>query len=53
MAPVDMGEAEVEEYMAKIAEEDKVEERFRAINEDNPIPPLEAAWTTKVVGDTQ
>ena len=31
MAPVGMPEADQEEYMAKLAEEDKVEERFRAI----------------------
>jgi hypothetical protein len=39
--------------LAKLAEEDKVEERFRAIQEDAPIPGLEFAWTTKVCGDTQ
>jgi hypothetical protein len=31
MAPVGMPEGEHEEYLAKLAEEDKVEERFRAI----------------------
>jgi len=33
-----------QEYMDKLAEEDKVEERFKAINEDITVPGLEAAW---------
>lgn len=51
--PTGMPEGEQEEYLAKMAEEDKVEERFRAIQEDNPIAPLEFAWISKVCGDTQ
>jgi radial spoke head protein 4/6 len=51
--PVGMPEGEHEDYLAKMAEEDKVEERFRTVNEDNPIPPLEAAWLSKVCGDQQ
>ena len=47
-----MPEGEQEEYLAKLAEEDKVEERFRAIQEDTPIAPLEFAWISKVCGDT-
>jgi radial spoke head protein 4A len=53
IAPQGMGEEERDEYLAKIGEEDKVEERFRALNEDTPIPSLETAWTSKVCGDTQ
>jgi hypothetical protein len=35
-----------------MAEEDKTEERFRGINEHVPIPGMETAWLSKVVGDT-
>jgi radial spoke head protein 4A len=52
MAPVGMPEADQEEYLAKLAEEEKVE-RFRAIQEDAPIQGLEFAWITKVCGDNQ
>ena len=52
-APLGMSEGEQEEYLAKVAEEDKVEERFRAIQEDNPMAPLEFAWVSKVCGDVQ
>jgi hypothetical protein len=48
-----MGDEEKEELMAKLAEEDKVEERFRALVEDTPMPGLEIAWTNKVCGDNQ
>ena len=34
-------------------ESDKTEERFRALNETNPMPGLETAWLSRVVGDTQ
>jgi len=53
VAPEGMGDEEKEEYMAKLAEEDKVEERFKALNEDTPIPSSETAWVSKVCGDTQ
>lgn len=53
IAPVGMGEEEREEYLGKLAEEDKVEERYRALNEDTPIPGLETAWISKLCGDTQ
>lgn len=53
IAPEGMGEEEREEYMAKIGEEDKVEERYRMIQEDTPISGLEVAWLSKVCGDTQ
>lgn len=52
VAPANMAEEEKEEFMGKLAEDDKVEERYRAINEDNAYPGLETAWTTKICGDT-
>jgi radial spoke head protein 4A len=33
--------------------DDKVEERFKTINEDTPVPSSETAWVSKVCGDTQ
>lgn len=48
-----MSEEEKEEYMGKLAEEDKIEERYRALNEDNAYPGLEVAWISKICGDTQ
>lgn len=48
-----MGEEEAAEWMAKVAEEDKQEERFRALQEDAPVPKLETAWIVKVCGDNQ
>lgn len=53
VAPAYMSEEEKEEYLAKMAEEDKTEERFRGINEHTPMPGMEIAWLSKVVGDTQ
>jgi len=32
-----MGDEEKEEYMTKLAEEDKTEERFKALNEDAKV----------------
>lgn len=52
-APAGMADEEKEELMAKLAEDDKVEERFRALQEDTPMPGLETAWTSKVCGDNQ
>lgn len=53
--PTGMPDEAVEEYMTKIVEEDKAEERYRALNDvDNgyvPVKGLEFAWTTKVHGD--
>lgn len=51
--PEGMGDEEKEEYMNKLAEEDKVEDRFRALNEDAPIKGQGGAWISKVVGDNQ
>lgn len=45
-----MSEEEKEEYMAKLAEEDKTEERFRAIIEDSKVLKQDA-WTSNVCGD--
>jgi len=43
---------EAEEELAKLAEEDKSDERFRGINEHAPITGMETAWISKIVGDT-
>jgi radial spoke head protein 4A len=51
--PEDMPEEEKEEYMAKVAEEDKTEERFRAINEHVNMPGMDTAWSSKICGDIQ
>jgi radial spoke head protein 4A len=53
MAPANLNEEQVEEYMGKMAEEDKVEDRFRALMEDTPVGSSESAWVSKVSGDTQ
>ena len=50
--PEGMDEEEKAAFMEKLAEEDKAEERFRAINEDTPLFK-EASWITKVCGDLQ
>ena len=41
------------EYLEKLEAEDKVEERFKGINEDAPIPSLETSWISRVCGDNQ
>jgi len=48
-----MAEEEKEEYLAKMAEEDKTEERFRGVNEHLPMPGMEISWLSKVTGDSQ
>ena len=48
-----MGEEEAEEALAKLNDEDKTEERFRALQEHTPMPGLEFSWTSRVCGDTQ
>ena len=48
--PVGMDEEEAQAYMDKLNEEDKAEERFRALNEDTPLNK-EASWISKVCGD--
>lgn len=37
--------------MAKLQETDAPVDRFRALNEDQPMVGLETAWLSKVVGD--
>ena len=49
--PVGMSEEEKEEYMGKLNESDPIVDTYRALNEDQPMPGLETAWLTKVVGD--
>ena len=39
--------------MAKLNDEDKTEERFRALTEHAPVMKLEISWTSRVCGDTQ
>ena len=48
-----MSEEEKDEKMAKLAEEDPVLERYKALNEDVPMTGLEFAWLSKIVGDIQ
>jgi|TARA_B110001450_G_C17623867_1_gene482332 radial spoke head protein 4/6 len=52
-APEGIAEDALEEFLAKQAEDDKVEERFRALNEDTPVVGSETAWISRVCGDTQ
>lgn len=54
LAPEGLDEEAVEAYMEKQAEEDKVEERFRSIQDEGyaPYPGLENAWLSKTVGDS-
>ena len=51
--PSAWSEEKKEEELAKLETDDKTEERFRGINEHNPIAGMETAWLSKVVGDTQ
>ncbi len=51
--PAGISGEEKEEYMAKLNEEDKTEERFKTINENKPVEGREGAWISKVCGDTQ
>lgn len=50
--PAGLGDEEKEEYMNKLAEEDKTEERFKAINEDTKVVGSDP-WLSKVSGDKQ
>jgi hypothetical protein len=45
-----MDEEEAAALMEKLAEEDKTEERFRALSEDTPLNKG-ASWISKVCGD--
>ena len=52
-APAGLDEEAQAAWAEKMAEEDKTEERFKALNEDVPIKGLESAWIVKTCGDTQ
>lgn len=52
-APTGLDEEASAAWAEKMAEEDKTEERFKALNEDVPIKGLETAWIVKVCGDNQ
>lgn len=51
--PDSIPEDDRDAYMEKLGEDDKTEERFRALNEHVPMPGMETAWISKVVGDAQ
>jgi len=52
MAPDHITDEEMEEYMNKLNEEDKSEDRFRAVNEDTTVLGSESSWLSKVAGDS-
>lgn len=51
--PAEWSDEKKEEELGKLEAEDKTEERFRGLNEHTPMPGMETAWLSKVVGDTQ
>ena len=51
-APVGIPEDQIEDFEAKRAEDDKVEERFKALQEDVPVKGHDSAWISRVCGDT-
>jgi len=52
--PENMDDEAKEEYMANLENTDpKLEEPFRALQEHTPMPGMETAWLSKVVGDQQ
>mmetsp|Transcript_18055 Transcript_18055/g.30797 ORF Transcript_18055/g.30797 Transcript_18055/m.30797 type:complete len:234 (-) Transcript_18055:60-761(-) len=51
--PEGLNDEEKEEYMNKLAEDDKVEERFKIIQEDLPVQGYESSWLSKICGDAQ
>lgn len=53
LLPKGLSEEEKDEKMAKLAEEDPVLERYKGLNEDVPMPDLEFAWLSQIVGDIQ
>lgn len=48
-----MDEEALGEFMDKQAEEDKTEERFKAINENTKVLKSQEAWVSSVTGDLQ
>ena len=53
LAPEGLDEEAAAEKLAALEEEDKKEERFRAISEHEKVKGYESAWTSKIVGDNQ
>ena len=55
LAPEGLDEEAREAALAALAEDDRVEERFRALGGEDyvPLKGLEVSWLTKVCGDTQ
>ncbi|MCG8378554.1 MAG: hypothetical protein MI865_03650 [Proteobacteria bacterium] len=51
--PDHIKEEEKDEYLEKLNTDDPTVERFRALNEDAPMPGLETAWLSKIAGDPQ
>lgn len=51
--PEDMDEEAKEEYMTKLAEDDKTEERYRSIMEDSKVMKTQDAWISTTSGDLQ
>ena len=48
--PPELTEEDRDAFIEKLNEEEKVEERFKAVADDTPVK-TEAAWTSKVAGD--
>lgn len=53
LRPQGVPDEEADEVLAKLEEEDKVQEKLMGINEDAAIAPLESAYILKIVGDDQ
>lgn len=51
--PPGLDEEKKEELETELNEQDKTEERFRAVNEDNQLPGEVDAWSQKLKGDQQ
>lgn len=48
-----LSDEEKDELLAKLGDSDPTVERYKALIEDAPMPGLETAWLSKVVGDIQ
>jgi radial spoke head protein 4A len=53
IAPQGKTDEEKDEYLALVGEKDPAVDRYRGLNEDGPMPGLETAWLSKLVGDQQ
>ena len=51
--PSHLADDDKETWLNEKNEADPQVERFRALNEHTPMPDMETAWISKVVGDTQ